>query len=525
MKLKSLDYAEIIESFTNRYENIIRKMRFQQRQQQERDQRKVEMVSSTKVATAATSSSSIVNHSETGTIRSSAISAYSSTSSTTTAMSHSSVNGTGDLSATLGAGKVRQMFDERRHRVAGIDKSYPLQPIQAKVSVSNNNVNTINNNNNNNIDNSNNNGNVVANGNGTRTGAAGVGLNNKTRVPPISANTKARLAMQQRYQQQEDENGEIPQNATFDDNENLLEDEKFPDTISFDDDLPIGHSPTIVPSATRRLPTARKLSSGPQNVNSLKLKPVPGRTPSTPSVKTSNAVKTTPRKTSAAPSSEIKPKSANPSPTKARSLQTSSANSTMSRPSTVKSTTASATRKPSPASPAASAGSVRDSPVPDGLSKCDMCGRSFADDRIAKHREICKKTKTKKRKVFDATKHRVAGTDAEKYVMKKKGTPGARKSIAAAQSSTDATRKSDWRRKHEEFIQAIRAAKEMQAHLAKGGKLSDLPPPPPSENPDYIQCPHCSRRFNKSAADRHIPKCATMLHNKPKPTQTKTKRF
>lgn len=60
----------------------------------------------------------------------------------------------------------------------------------------------------------------------------------------------------------------------------------------------------------------------------------------------------------------------------------------------------------------------------------------------------------------------------------------------------------------------------MQAHLARGGKLSDLPPPPPSENPDYIQCPHCSRRFNQGAAERHIPKCATMLHNKPKPKPT-----
>lgn len=52
--------------------------------------------------------------------------------------------------------------------------------------------------------------------------------------------------------------------------------------------------------------------------------------------------------------------------------------------------------------------------------------------------------------------------------------------------------------------------------MKSGGKLSDLPPPPPSENPDYVQCPHCGRRFNQAAAERHIPKCATMEHNKPK---------
>lgn len=75
--------------------------------------------------------------------------------------------------------------------------------------------------------------------------------------------------------------------------------------------------------------------------------------------------------------------------------------------------------------------------------------------------------------------------------------------------------KSNWRRKHEDFINAIRSAKQVQAHLAAGGKLSDLPPPPVSDNYDYIQCPHCGRKFNKAAADRHIPKCEHMLHNKP----------
>lgn len=87
---------------------------------------------------------------------------------------------------------------------------------------------------------------------------------------------------------------------------------------------------------------------------------------------------------------------------------------------------------------------------------------------------------------------------------------------ALAAAIPPAPKKADWRRKHEEFIAAIRSAKQVTAHLAKGGKLSDLPPPAPSENPDYVQCPHCSRRFNASAAERHIPKCANFQFNKPK---------
>ncbi|XP_041969006.1 zinc finger C2HC domain-containing protein 1C-like isoform X2 [Aricia agestis] len=146
---------------------------------------------------------------------------------------------------------------------------------------------------------------------------------------------------------------------------------------------------------------------------------------------------------------------------------------------------------------------------------CAVCGRRFAPDRLAKHQEICKKTSTKKRKPFDVLKHRLAGTEAEPFI------PKLRKSTAASAAKTQAPANSSWRQKHEEFIQAIRAAKQVQAHLNAGGKLSDLPPPPPSQNPDYVQCPHCSRRFNQGAAERHIPKCANFQFNKPKKPPTK----
>lgn len=107
---------------------------------------------------------------------------------------------------------------------------------------------------------------------------------------------------------------------------------------------------------------------------------------------------------------------------------------------------------------------------------------------------------------------RPQGTEAETYLKKPVSAPR-NKPVTAPKAS-------NWRTKHEDFIKTIRAAKEMQAHLAKGGKLSDLPPPPVSENPDYVQCPHCSRRFNEGAANRHIPLCKNMQHNKPKPKAT-----
>jgi hypothetical protein len=53
-------------------------------------------------------------------------------------------------------------------------------------------------------------------------------------------------------------------------------------------------------------------------------------------------------------------------------------------------------------------------------------------------------------------------------------------------------------------------------NVVRGGRLADLPPPPPSLNPDYVQCPHCARSFAQGVAERHIPKCVN-IQNKPKP--------
>lgn len=52
--------------------------------------------------------------------------------------------------------------------------------------------------------------------------------------------------------------------------------------------------------------------------------------------------------------------------------------------------------------------------------ECKYCSRRFAEDRLAIHQDICAKTGKKKRRTYDATKHRVQGTEMEQFV--KKGT-------------------------------------------------------------------------------------------------------
>nr|XP_027238120.1 translation initiation factor IF-2-like isoform X2 [Penaeus vannamei] len=133
--------------------------------------------------------------------------------------------------------------------------------------------------------------------------------------------------------------------------------------------------------------------------------------------------------------------------------------------------------------------------VPAGLAGCKICGRNFAPDRLEKHESICAKSqaKAKKRKVFDPVKMRTKGTEAETYVKR-----------GAHLKDLQQPKKADWRKKHEDFIATVRAAKGIKGYEA-----------PPMDTSDYVQCPHCGRKFSEGAAERHIPKCASIQSNKP----------
>ncbi|XP_030050967.1 zinc finger C2HC domain-containing protein 1B [Microcaecilia unicolor] len=127
--------------------------------------------------------------------------------------------------------------------------------------------------------------------------------------------------------------------------------------------------------------------------------------------------------------------------------------------------------------------------APETLIPCKVCGRTFVADSVLKHQEICKRVFERKHRPFNSFKQRA------------KGIPLTAQSSAAKPIE----RKSTWRQAHEDFINCIRAAKEVSKAMREGRPLP--PPPPPSINPDYIQCPFCQRRFNQIAGERHINFC------------------
>ncbi|XP_035537985.1 zinc finger C2HC domain-containing protein 1A isoform X2 [Morone saxatilis] len=145
-----------------------------------------------------------------------------------------------------------------------------------------------------------------------------------------------------------------------------------------------------------------------------------------------------------------------------------------------------------------------DVPSAEELVQCNTCKRCFFPKVLEKHAKICQKSTTKRRKVFDSSRQRAEGTDIPTLKpIKPKAEPP--------------KKPSNWRKKHEDFIATIRAAKVLTQVMKDGGPLP--PPPPPTYDPDYVQCPCCQRRFNQSAADRHIKFCqeqAARMPNKSK---------
>lgn len=136
------------------------------------------------------------------------------------------------------------------------------------------------------------------------------------------------------------------------------------------------------------------------------------------------------------------------------------------------------------------------------LYPCEICGRNFNQESLVKHRQICKKTSKKERKVFDSGRQRADGSDviySKTRETKKVQVLGEKPDVSPPSSN--------WREKHEQFVRTVRNARHVTEAIRTG---APLPKFEASAVPsDYVNCPYCNRNFSKNAADRHIPFCET----------------
>ncbi|ORZ34176.1 hypothetical protein BCR44DRAFT_52009 [Catenaria anguillulae PL171] len=147
---------------------------------------------------------------------------------------------------------------------------------------------------------------------------------------------------------------------------------------------------------------------------------------------------------------------------------------------------------------------------------CPLCGRKFVPESLPRHEQACAKINAKRRPVFNAQAKRVKGTELEKFVQI--GTPGGEDSgsngkkpkkqahqpiathddtpVAQAPSASAAPMAPPaWKAKSDAMRSVMKAAR--LGHTA-----------PAQDNPDYVPCPTCGRKFNEEAAKRHLQTCA-----------------
>ncbi|KAL3152881.1 Zinc finger C2HC domain-containing protein 1A [Trebouxia sp. C0009 RCD-2024] len=167
---------------------------------------------------------------------------------------------------------------------------------------------------------------------------------------------------------------------------------------------------------------------------------------------------------------------------------------------------------------------------PGDLQQCEGCGRSFNPKAFQVHSRVCAKVFQTKRKGFNAAEARVADSGAAQFFDPKRGVPKAE----AGGLSTPRPGKKAGRglpRGGSGGVTPSHADKAVGVHgkagakgrnqsdqlrdamaTSKGGPEASVTafggaPIASAPDPSLVLCPHCGRRFNETAAERHIPKC------------------
>ncbi|XP_075980648.1 uncharacterized protein LOC142979544 isoform X8 [Anticarsia gemmatalis] len=147
---------------------------------------------------------------------------------------------------------------------------------------------------------------------------------------------------------------------------------------------------------------------------------------------------------------------------------------------------------PSPPVPTHPVAPVAPEPAaPQPLMPCQVCGRTFVPQSLAKHVKICEKMTIKKRKTFDSSRQRRegltaanganSGTDLEQYLPKNFGLP---ENSPFLEKSPPPTAKPTPKPKPQSVRSAItKPMAELQ------------------------RCPHCKRAFGMRAFERHVEWC------------------
>ncbi|XP_057380822.1 probable serine/threonine-protein kinase nek3 isoform X1 [Daphnia carinata] len=147
-------------------------------------------------------------------------------------------------------------------------------------------------------------------------------------------------------------------------------------------------------------------------------------------------------------------------------------------------------------------------PVQMILLPCPICFRTFKVESLERHKNVCQKVGTKKRKVFDSAKQRLedlpdvpkVSLSPQQQQQKVLSSPLVRRSML--DTSTLSKKIPPWKEKHLSLIKTVRQAR----------------------GADSNRCPCCERNFGDKAFDRHVEWCREQQSRIPKsPTNSEAK--
>ena len=150
-------------------------------------------------------------------------------------------------------------------------------------------------------------------------------------------------------------------------------------------------------------------------------------------------------------------------------------------------------------------------PPPDlELIKCEQCGRSFNEKALARHMKICKNVFVEKRKPFQSAESRLQGLEGANDLIANAKEIQKDLNSANGIKKEKESKQNKWRLQSEQLRSAMQA---MRGDPKTRAEAEERIQRMQEEANDLLPCPHCGRKFNKEAGERHIPICQKTFSN------------
>ena len=147
---------------------------------------------------------------------------------------------------------------------------------------------------------------------------------------------------------------------------------------------------------------------------------------------------------------------------------------------------------------------------------CPHCSRTFFPDRLATHQRVCGRMTQKKK----ALEEFIAAEDEQgaasspvpsccEFGQLAKCTPpvwGSNPHLSSGHGFRIGT-DHKWRDASKNLKVVLEYNRQIAQAKREGIDIAKMPPPPKNEVDHRVACPHCSRKFDKEVAERHIPQC------------------